>query len=595
MRVERVRVGTGADLLTVFRNDIPLLSVLRDDLGAPDLEAARLRYVWVLNSARPSFLQRATSALPFFYWRTPTWKRTKAVPSPIFDLTNPRRSVYVDTGALLMQFSALDPSGWMVRATSRSYRGNSLDYRRSQILESLAALTDLELRPESARPINNPDLRVVEARLKLATQTLGGLASDRSLPEAYFKQREREQEARGHNWELLRQEAEANGLYFQSLGVPGQATHAILWVAREDLTGNGGTAHRFDARFLRIADPFPDPRLKNWKGYVEQRNAENGMTEMIPLAVYSLDHPSVPMLMVDFRAGQKNRRNEMTRRVINDAVFSVAGVSRFGNWPLMAGGMGYNFVRSRHGATIDRAARLRSYAQMRYRLAFDTELAPEFRQDLQRRLERMGLNPLEDNVFKQRKFAEGQYSALLNYARDERGLAHKLDKDRRAELGAASHGGFSARALRVLSGLTLGLYTHREKAAPNIETRLAAERRIARHAEFLNTVAASRSISEVSWNVADIRRALDVLTEADYPGRAAHAVAQVFLESHDDQLRLSCLRALHRIGADESRLELQKLAANQKLDEQWRLLARGYAETPSSVALDPIGPQDQIH
>jgi len=228
MRVERVRVGTGADLLTVLRNDVPLLAILRDDLGAPDPEAAQLRYVWVLNSARPTFLQRATSALPFFYWRTPSWKRAKSAPPAIFDLSNPRRSVYRDTGALMMQFSALDPSGWMVRASSRSYRGNSQDYRRAQVLESLAALTDLEQQPEFARPINDPELRVVQARLKLATQTFGGLVSERRLPEAYFNQREREQEARGHNWEMLRQEAESNGLYFQSLGLPGQATHARL-------------------------------------------------------------------------------------------------------------------------------------------------------------------------------------------------------------------------------------------------------------------------------------------------------------------------------------------------------------------------------
>ena len=40
------------------------------------------------------------------------------------------------------------------------------------------------------------------------------------------------EETRGHNWELLRQRAEANGLYFEPLGLTASRTHALLWVSR---------------------------------------------------------------------------------------------------------------------------------------------------------------------------------------------------------------------------------------------------------------------------------------------------------------------------------------------------------------------------
>ncbi len=316
---------------------------------------------------------------------------------------------------------------------------------------------------------------------------------------------------------------------------------------------------------------------------------------MIPLALYSLDHPNAPMLMSDFRHNRRARQTELTRRAINDAMFGIAGVARFTNLPLLAGQMSYNFVRSRHGAAVDRAARRRSYAQLRYRLAFDQELTPALRTELQRRLNMLGLNPLGETIGGQRALAEAQHQERLRYARDPMGLTAHLELDRRAELNRLIRRGFWTTTQSVLSSLTFGLYNPREKPTPDIAVRLAAERRVVRHEEFLAKVAASRSISEVTWNAADIRRSLDVLTHADYPARSAPAVAQVFLESRDDQLRLSCLRALHRIGAEQSRAELQKLAANPKLDEQWRSLARGYAESPLSVPLDPSGIQDQIH
>jgi hypothetical protein len=52
--------------------------------------------------------------------------------------------------------------------------------------------------------------------------------------------------------------------------------------------------------------------------------------EVIPLALYSLNHPKAPLLMVDFRDRSKVRRSEVRRRTLEDT----------------AGVLGFNFVSS---------------------------------------------------------------------------------------------------------------------------------------------------------------------------------------------------------------------------------------------------------
>src|SRR5271165_5534625 len=102
-RVERHPIGSGCEILTVFGrlpdgkvepkfDDVPLVSVLRDTLGDENPLNDRLRYVWVLSSAPPSVLQRAASALPFYYWHANAGKNPDRRPVPVIDLGAPARS-----------------------------------------------------------------------------------------------------------------------------------------------------------------------------------------------------------------------------------------------------------------------------------------------------------------------------------------------------------------------------------------------------------------------------------------------------------------------------------------------------------------------
>jgi hypothetical protein len=70
----------------------------------------------------------------------------------------------------------------------------------------------------------------------LAQTTLGGIVSDGYLQRVRERETSTTVDVRGHNWELLRQRVEEEGLYFDPLTMPdGSATHALVWVARQDI------------------------------------------------------------------------------------------------------------------------------------------------------------------------------------------------------------------------------------------------------------------------------------------------------------------------------------------------------------------------
>ncbi len=477
-RIERTEVPGGAELLTVMgripdaqpsraesvqssADEVPLLSVLRDTRGDRDPGNDRLRYVWVLTSSSPTLLQRAAAATPFFYWRAGIGKSADRTPAPVLDLSSATKPVWTALAGSITQAMAFDPNGAILRSSTRSYRNNTHDHRQLHLLEGLAVLSQLENVPEVTRHLSEPELLEMQARLALAGQTFGGLVSESHLPDAYIKQRTRTMEDRGHSWELLRQRAESNGLYFEPFGLNGNPTQALLWVAREDLN----TPHDFDGQFLSITDPFKDDRLKHWDGYTNARylESEHRTVELIPLALYSLDHPKVPLLLVDFRNTKAPRHREVVRHAAVDAVAGVAGYSKWGNWPYFAGSWAWNFIRARHGVANNRTARIAAYSQVRQWLALDPSLDPALREELRKRLEILGVNPLEDSVFNEAKFARRQYAALLAYAQDPQGLSRRLNRSRNDELAAYDHSIAGRAGLQLAHYATLGIYQHTEK------------------------------------------------------------------------------------------------------------------------------------
>ncbi len=616
LRVERVEVPGGAELITVHAklaglesttNDkwIPLVSILRDTLGDNNPENNRLRYVWPLTYTRPTVKQRLAAAIPFFYTRVGNKENLSKTPPPALDLASPESDVWDKIFWTALQGILLDPYGTPIKASTSSYRRNSSDYRRSHIIRALSVLA-LYQAVEGETVLTPEEMATIQARLLLTEKTFGGLVDDSNLQSYYAKKTTQARDERGHNWELLRQRAESESLYFEPLLMPdGSATHALLWVAKRDLLKQEGS--RYSSRFLNIANPWTDKRLLNWKGYVETRyfDSENHLVdsqtpgaeavEMIPLGLYGLDNPKIPMLLVDFRDSYNPKKREMSRRVLNDVTRNMLSLSKFGNLPFFLGRTVYDFVTGRRGMDINQPSRLATYSQLKLLIALNTSMQPELRSEVSGRLETISLNPFENDIDAEANIALAQYDALLAFAKDPNGLAAKLERDRRAEMMPLEHGSKAQLAFRVLNVLSFGKYVHREELTDDMENELDISRRLQYHTNFLQQIAKSTAEIDITWNLDDVRRSLRFIADhgPEAGGSTAAVTAKIFSRTQDEQTRRSCLDSLSRIHNPKAKTELLRISQNDAVDKAWRDLAseylRNYPQKPQPIAVTVSG------
>ena len=597
--MERIEIEGGAELVTVFvRLDglesadsdkwIPLVSILRDTLGDKTIENNRLRYVWPLTYTRPSLKQRMAAAIPFFYARVGNKQRSTSTPPPALDLASPESDVWNKIFWTALQNILLDPYGTPIKASTSSYRRNTSDYRKSHIIRALSVLA-LYQEVEGQSTFSQAEMATIQARLMLTDKTFGGLVDDSNLQHYYAKQTALMRDARGHNWELLRQRAEAESLYFEPLVMPdGSATHAFIWVAKRDLLEKQGA--RFSGRFLNIANPWTDKRLLNWDGYVETRYFDAGnqpvggdtpgaqAVEMIPLGLYGLDNPKIPMLLVDFRDNYNPKKREMSRRVINDVTRNVLSVSKFGNLPYFLGKTVFDFVTGRRGIDINQPSRLATYSQLKLLLALNNSMEPALRTEVSGRIEKISLNPFENGINAEAKIALDQYAALVAFAKDPKGLAAKVERDRRAEMTPLEHGTKAQIAFRVLNVLTFGKYVHREERAVDMEDQLDIARRLQYHTKFLQQIAKSSAEVDITWNLDDIKRSVQFIAQhgEQADGTTAAVTARIFARTKDDETRRTCLDGLARIRGSKARNELVRISQNTDVDQTLRDLANEY-------------------
>jgi hypothetical protein len=618
-RVERLPIASGGELLTIFGRldgmkggdgsapEVPLVSVVRDTLNDNDPENDRLRYVWMLTYARPNLTKRLASAVPFFYQHVGNQRDVSSKPpKPIVDLANPKQQTWNRFFWMGMQSVFLDSYGFALKASTRTYRQNAADYRSGHVMQALSildtferlrtrtsnenemlamgeragnaasmlAVTDAGSNPLSAltHAFTPSEMLELRARLILSSKTFGGLASPDSFAETVTGRIASTVDNSGHNWELLRQRAEAEGLYFEPLTMPdGQATHAVLWVAKSDLSAQ--TSREFSKRFLNIADPWKDEQLRNWNGYTrvvyfdsENRatsadNANARKVEMIPLAIYGLDHPKIPALLIDFRHSLNPKKREMSRRALNDVAKNILSVSNFGNLPYFLGRKAYDFVTGKRGMDLNQPTRLQSYSELKLLLSFNSTIDPELRDEIERRIQNVSLNPLNNDDEAEVQLAQQQYDSLIDYALQPGGLAAKIERDRRAEMVPLEHGRSARIFLGIANVLTLGRYVHRETATPALEQRLETARRLAYHTQFLNEVAKSSATTDVAWDMSKITHSLQFMARegSEAPTSAARAAAAIFQKTNDAKARRLCLEALSKINNKTARAELLKI------------------------------------
>lgn len=599
LRLERLDVPGGAELITVHaklsglesdKNDkwIPLVSILRDTLGDNIPENNRLRYVWPLTYTRPTTRQRLAAAIPFFYTRVGNKEKTTRTPPPALDLAAPESDVWNKMFWVALQGILLDPYSTPIKASTASYYRNASDYRKSHIIRALSVLSLYEA-VEGESALSDAEMATIQARLLLTEKTFGGLVDDVHLRSYYAKKTTQVRDERAHNWELLRQRAEAESLYFEPLVMPdGSATHALLWVAKRDLAKQQGA--RYSNRFLNIANPWNDKRLLNWKGYVETRyfNADGQIVasdtpgaeavEMIPLALYGLDMPKIPMLLVDFRDSYNPKKREISRRVLNDVTRNILSVSKFGNLPFFLGRTVYDFVTGRRGIDINQPSRLQTYSQLKLLLALNNSLDPELRDEIEGRAEKISLNPFENDLHAEANVALEQYEALIAFAQDPKGLAAMIERDRRAEMTPLEHGRKAQIVFRALNILTFGKYVHREERTVDMEDRLDVARRLQYHTKFLQQIAKSSAEVEITSNMNDVLRSLHFIAQhgSEAGASAASATAKIFARTKDEETRRTCLDSLSRIGNPKAKNELLRISQNPAVDQTLRDIAADY-------------------
>ena len=459
LRAETVDIMTGGQLVIFFEklaadgqnpgtSELPLLAVLRDTMGDNDAENNRLRQVWVFTYASPSPAQRIAAGVPFFYHRSGLdGGSSTRPPRPVLDMARPAHSLWPGIAFSVVQSQVLDPIGSLARLTTRSYGGNLGEYRRTHVAEVLDILS--RNTGDIMGALTPAELESLVGRLDLSSKLLGELASDDSLPSVYSSALEKRTENRGHNWELLRQIAEQNGLYFEPLRLDAAPdSFGFVWVAQKAAEGDGHQA--FDGQFLHIANPFHDKRIRSWNGYsqvwtldrygVRLPDGTHGgvPAQMIPLAVYALDYPGVPLLLIDFRDASHPQRSEIGLRAANDITTSVLGLTAFGNIGYFAAKTGLLFVHKRHGATTDRLARRNAFVALRHSLATGDSLDQALRADLESRIEKLDVDPVEQSWPQEVRAAWRQYDALMKFAADSSGVAKTIERDRVGEYRAAT-------------------------------------------------------------------------------------------------------------------------------------------------------------
>ena len=621
----------GAELLTIFGRldgmrtnglsapEVPLVSVVRDTLSDSDPENDRLRYVWMLTYTQPTMMKRIASAIPFLYQRVGNKKQaSKGPPAPILDLANTSRQTWNYFFWMGLQNVFLDSYGIPLKAASRSYRRNASDYRTAHVTQALSILGNYENLRQRSRdegellafsqssnnnstttsdvgindtatpllpaPAFTPgEMLELRARLILSGRTFGGLFGPAKFSDTVEKRSMSSVDAIGHNWEMLRQRAEAEGLYFQPLTMPdGRATHVLLWISRSDLATQ--TNRSFEKRFLNIANPWNDGRLRNWNGYSQTRylDQDNRPTtadnpgarslEMIPLALYGLDHPKIPALLVDFRDSLNPKGREMSRRALNDLTKNIFSLSSFGNIPYFLGRNAYNFVTGRRGMDLNQPTRLNSYSELKLLLSFNGSLDPRLQREIERRLEIVSVNPLSNDNQSEIQLARQQYDALIDFARRPEGLPAKIERDRRAEMVSLQHGSVARFFINLGNVLSFGRYVHRENGTPELSARMEVARRIERHTNFLSEVARSSPQTEVAWDMSTVKHSLQFLADrgAGANGSAARAAALIFQRTNDAEARRLCLDALYKINNKTAKNALLRLYRQEQPQSEWR-------------------------
>jgi hypothetical protein len=175
-------------------------------------------------------------------------------------------------------------------------------------------------------------------------------------------------------------------------------------------------------------------------------------------AINYLRHAPVsklPLVLVDFRGELKERRREVTQRSVSELTSGVLGFSHFTNWYFYVASDFYDFVSGRHGKAMDEASRLDCFSDFRMELALDVRIDPALKDDMERRIWRLAVNPLGSAPEREMQDAFARYKLLQAEAENGR-LLVRIEQERRFELSSFGESEKASVAKSMLHVATFG-------------------------------------------------------------------------------------------------------------------------------------------
>jgi hypothetical protein len=181
-------------------------------------------------------------------------------------------------------------------------------------------------------------------------------------------------------------------------------------------------------------------------------------------------------------------------------------------------------------------------------LALDRRIDPAFKEDMEKRIRWLAVNPLEAAPHREIQNAFARYNLLEQEAEDGRLMA-RVDHERRFELSAFGEGEKAKLAKSMLHVATLGLY--REQAERNDIFTLDRERRVTYQLSFLDPLVQAETPPEIAYDSQRIKASVRVLSSL-MPAISSSAVrshaeatlARLKNLSKDNELQAECTTAL---------------------------------------------------
>ena len=238
----------------------------------------------------------------------------------------------------------------------------------------------------------------------------------------------------------------------------------------------------------------------------------------------------------------------------------------------------FDFVTSRRGIDVNQPSRLRSAAELRLLLSLNSNISNGLRQQLNKGLEQLSVNPLENGTEAERRLTLAQYQSLKAYALRPDGLPARLERQRGSEMTKFIHRGLRGKLLLLANIVSVDHYAHDEKLTPELWRLMDEERRLAYHVQFLRQVAQSGPLVEVAWKIEEILPSLRFIAEngSIKDKDAAKAVGSIFSQTEDGLAKDLCLSALRRIGNRVAQGEMRRILDDETVALRWRIACAKY-------------------